>query len=128
MKEEDCKVLQASSSRRSCSSALRRRLKAVRDPFMDLKYIVYILTYHWVHKQSQGTLGVKEEACKVFLIRNGEEVIAPAHAPFLDHVYMVCMIWYHRVHKQSQGTFAVKEEDCKVFLIVNCVGVLFSHV
>ena len=53
----------------------REVVKAVRDPFMDLTYMVFMLKYDSVHKQFQGTIAVKEEDCKAFLIVNGVEVM-----------------------------------------------------
>lgn len=62
----------------------------VHEPLMDPTYMVYM----W---HLQGTLTVKEEACKDFLIVNMG--------------YMLLL----------QGTLAVKEEVCKDFLTLYCV-------
>ena len=50
-------------------------VKAVYNPFMDLKYMVYMLMYVYVHMQSQRTLAVKEEACKESPVVKGVEVM-----------------------------------------------------
>jgi len=49
-------------------------VKAVNDPFMDLKYMLYQLKYDSVHKAFPGTIAIKEEGGKEFLIVNGTEV------------------------------------------------------
>merc|ERR1712176_1460606 len=43
-------------------------IKAVNDPFMDLKYMVYQLKYDSVHKTFPGTIAAKEEGGKEFLV------------------------------------------------------------
>jgi len=50
------------------------QVKAVNDPFMDLKYIVYMLKYDSVHKQFPGTIATKEADGKEYLVVNGTEV------------------------------------------------------
>jgi glyceraldehyde 3-phosphate dehydrogenase len=49
-------------------------VKAVNDPFMDLKYMVYQLKYDSVHKTFDGTIATKEADGKEFLVVNGTEV------------------------------------------------------
>jgi len=49
-------------------------VKAVNDPFMDLKYMVYQLKYDSVHKRFPGTIATKEEGGKEFLVVNGTAV------------------------------------------------------
>merc|ERR1712176_260980 len=49
-------------------------IKAVNDPFMDLKYMVYQLKYDSVHKTFPGTIAAKEEGGKEFLVVNGKEI------------------------------------------------------
>jgi len=49
-------------------------VKAVNDPFMDLKYMLYQLKYDSVHKRFQGTIEIKEDNGKEFLVVNGTEV------------------------------------------------------
>merc|ERR1712125_15988 len=49
-------------------------VKAVNDPFMDLKYMVYQLKYDSVHKRFAGTIDAKEADGKEFLVVNGAEI------------------------------------------------------
>jgi len=49
-------------------------VKAINDPFMDLKYMVYQLKYDSVHKQFPGTIATKEEGGKEFLVVNGADI------------------------------------------------------
>jgi len=49
-------------------------VRAVNDPFMDLKYMVYQLKYDSVHKQFPGTIAAKEADGKEFLVVNGTEI------------------------------------------------------
>jgi len=49
-------------------------VKAVNDPFMDLKYMVYQLKYDSVHKQFPGTIASKKEGDKEFLVVNGADI------------------------------------------------------
>merc|ERR1712031_122267 len=49
-------------------------VKAVNDPFMDLKYMVYQLKYDSVHGKFPGTIAIKEEAGKEFLVVNGADI------------------------------------------------------
>jgi len=47
---------------------------AVNDPFMDLDYMQYLLKYDTVHKGFKGTVGIKKEGDKEFLVVNGMPV------------------------------------------------------
>jgi len=49
-------------------------VKAVNDPFMDLKYMVYQLKYDSVHKTFPGTIATKEEDGKEFLVVDGKPI------------------------------------------------------
>mmetsp|Transcript_38798 Transcript_38798/g.84980 ORF Transcript_38798/g.84980 Transcript_38798/m.84980 type:complete len:344 (+) Transcript_38798:68-1099(+) len=49
-------------------------VKAVNDPFMDLKYMLYQLKYDSVHRMFDGTLDTKEEDGKEFLVVNGVDI------------------------------------------------------
>jgi len=49
-------------------------VKAVNDPFMDLKYMVYQLKYDSVHGKFPGTIAIKEDAGKEFLVVNGTDI------------------------------------------------------
>jgi len=49
-------------------------VKAVNDPFMDLKYMVYQLKYDSVHGKFPGTIAIKEDGGKEFLVVNGADI------------------------------------------------------
>jgi len=49
-------------------------MKAVNDPFMDLKYMVYQLKYDSVHGRFPGTIATKQEDGKEFLVVNGKTI------------------------------------------------------
>merc|ERR1711972_1238558 len=49
-------------------------VKAVNDPFMDLKNMLYQLKYDSVHKRFAGPIAAKEEGGKEFLVVNGVEI------------------------------------------------------
>jgi glyceraldehyde 3-phosphate dehydrogenase len=49
-------------------------VKAVNDPFMDVKYMVYQLKYDSVHKRFPGTVAMKEADGKEFLVVDGVDV------------------------------------------------------
>mmetsp|Transcript_51192 Transcript_51192/g.109644 ORF Transcript_51192/g.109644 Transcript_51192/m.109644 type:complete len:342 (-) Transcript_51192:233-1258(-) len=50
-------------------------VKAVNDPFMDLKYMVYQLKYDSVHKRFPGTIACKEADGKEYLVVDGVDVL-----------------------------------------------------
>jgi len=50
------------------------QVKAVNDPFMDLKYMVYQLKYDSVHKRFEGSISTKEEGGNEFLVVNGNDI------------------------------------------------------
>merc|ERR1711992_500196 len=49
-------------------------VKAVNDPFMDLKYMVYQLKYDSVHKRFDGTIATEEADGAEFLVVNGTKI------------------------------------------------------
>jgi len=49
-------------------------VKAINDPFMDLEYMVYMLKYDSVHKRFEGTISMKQEGGKEFLVVNGTDI------------------------------------------------------
>jgi len=82
-------------------------VKAINDPFMDLKYMVYQLKYDSVHKQFNGTISCKEVGGKEFLVVNGTEIAvfhekAPAEIKWGEAgAFYVC---------ESTGIFTTKEK------------------
>jgi len=50
------------------------QVKAVNDPFMDLKYMVYQLKYDSVHKTFPGTIAAETEGGNEFLVVNGAKI------------------------------------------------------
>jgi glyceraldehyde 3-phosphate dehydrogenase len=50
------------------------KVKAINDPFMPLDYMVYQLKYDSVHKAFAGTIAMKEEGGKEFLVVNGVDI------------------------------------------------------
>merc|ERR1712038_1854535 len=50
------------------------QVKAINDPFMDLKYMVYQLKYDSVHKRFPGEIATKEDGGKEFLVVDGSEI------------------------------------------------------
>merc|ERR1712113_1012217 len=82
-------------------------VKAVNDPFMDLKYMLYQLKYDSVHKRFAGTIATKEEGGKEFLVVNGNDIQIfhekdPAAIPWGESgVEYVC---------ESTGVFTAKEK------------------
>jgi len=49
-------------------------VKAVNDPFMDLKYMVYQLKYDSVHNRFDGTIATEEVDGAEYLIVNGKKI------------------------------------------------------
>merc|ERR1712117_596567 len=49
-------------------------VKAVNDPFMDLKYMVYQLKYDSVHKRFDGTISAEGEDGEEYLVVNGAKI------------------------------------------------------
>merc|ERR1711920_465255 len=49
-------------------------VRAVNDPFMDLKYMVYQLKYDSVHKRFDGQISTEEADGKEFLVVNGTKI------------------------------------------------------
>merc|ERR1711992_138134 len=50
------------------------QVKAINDPFMDLKYMVYQLKYDSVHGRFPGEIAIKEDGGKEFLVVDGSEI------------------------------------------------------
>jgi len=82
-------------------------VKAINDPFMDLKYMVYQLKYDSVHKSYPGTIATKEADGKEFLVVDGKEIAVfhekdPASIPWgtVGAAY-IC---------ESTGVFTAKEK------------------
>jgi len=92
--------------RAACSNP-DTQVKAVNDPFMDLKYMVYQLKYDSVHKQFAGTISCKEVDGKEFLVVNDVDVQVfhekdPASIPWgASGSEYVC---------ESTGVFTAKEK------------------
>mmetsp|Transcript_7696 Transcript_7696/g.13369 ORF Transcript_7696/g.13369 Transcript_7696/m.13369 type:complete len:492 (+) Transcript_7696:93-1568(+) len=59
---------------RAASANPAVKVVGINEPFMDLTYIVYQLKYDSVHKQFPGTIAMKQEGDKDFLIVNGKEI------------------------------------------------------
>merc|ERR1712176_643113 len=59
---------------RAASANADVTIKAINDPFMDLKYMVYQLKYDSVHKRFEGTIQAKEADGKEFLVVNGKDI------------------------------------------------------
>jgi len=82
-------------------------VKAVNDPFMDLKYMVYQLKYDSVHNRFAGTISAKEADGKEYLVVNGVEIAIfhekdPAAIPWgAAGAEYVC---------ESTGVFTAKEK------------------
>jgi len=93
-----------------CRAALTNpdiTVKAINDPFMDLKYMVYQLKYDSVHKTFPLSIATKEEGGKEFLVVNGADIAVfhekdPASIPWGDSgAGYVC---------ESTGVFTAKEK------------------
>merc|ERR1712232_1294174 len=82
-------------------------VKAINDPFMDLKYMVYQLKYDSVHKRFAGTIAAKKSGSDEILVVNGKEVKVfhekdPAAIPWgAAGAAYVC---------ESTGVFTAKEK------------------
>jgi glyceraldehyde 3-phosphate dehydrogenase len=60
-----------------CRAALgnsKVEVKAINDPFMDLNYMVYQLTYDSVHNKYPGEISMKKEGDKEFLVVDGRKI------------------------------------------------------
>jgi len=83
------------------------KVVAVNDPFMDLKYMMYQLQFDSVHKQFPGTISMKAEGGKEFLVVNGNPIQVfhekdPASIPWgAAKADYVC---------ESTGVFTAKEK------------------
>jgi len=97
-------------------------VKAVNEPFMDLDYMVYQLKYDSVHKQYQGTVGMKVDGDKKFLVVDGNEIQIfnskdPASIPWgAAGVDYVC---------ESTGVFTAKEK-AELHIAGGCKKVIIS--
>lgn len=95
---------------------------AVNDPFMDLDYMKYLLSYDSVHKGFQGTVTTKKDGDKEYLVVNGLPVRIfhekdPASIPWgsVGAAY-VC---------ESTGVFTTKEK-AELHLKGGCQKVIIS--
>jgi len=59
---------------RAASANSDVQVKAVNDPFMPLDYMVYQLKYDSVHKRFPGTVAMKTDGDKEFLVVNGVDI------------------------------------------------------
>merc|ERR1711937_995685 len=59
---------------RAASANSDAKVVAINEPFMDLTYMVYQLKYDSVHKRFPGTIAMKQEGGKDFLVVNGEDI------------------------------------------------------
>merc|ERR1711937_816563 len=59
---------------RAASANSEATIAAINEPFMDLTYMVYQLKYDSVHKRFPGTIAMKQEGGKDFLVVNGEDI------------------------------------------------------
>jgi len=82
-------------------------VKAVNDPFMDLEYMVYQLSYDSVHGSFKGTVKCEKSGSDEFLVVNGQKVQVfhekdPASIPWgASGSCYVC---------ESTGVFTAKEK------------------
>merc|ERR1712087_312474 len=97
-------------------------VKAVNDPFMDLKYMVYQLKYDSVHKRFEGTIATKTDGGKEFLVVNGQDICIfhekdPATIPWgACGANYVC---------ESTGVFTAKEK-AELHIKGGCKKVIIS--
>lgn len=49
-------------------------VKAINDPFMDLEYMIYQLRYDTVHKKFEGTIEMKNDGGKEYLVVRGKPI------------------------------------------------------
>merc|ERR1719369_2733544 len=59
---------------RAASANPETTVKAINDPFMDVEYMVYQLKYDSVHGRFDGTIAVKKDGGKEFLVVNGASI------------------------------------------------------
>jgi glyceraldehyde 3-phosphate dehydrogenase len=59
---------------RAASSNPEASVAAVNEPFMDLTYMVYQLKYDSVHGRFPGTIAMKQDGGKDFLVVNGKDI------------------------------------------------------
>jgi len=59
---------------RAASANPEAKIAAINEPFMDLTYMVYQLKYDSVHKRFPGTIAMKQEGGKDWLVVNGEDI------------------------------------------------------
>jgi glyceraldehyde 3-phosphate dehydrogenase len=82
-------------------------VKAINDPFMDLEYMVYQLSYDSVHKRFKGTVKMEKKDDKEFLIVNKKKIAVyhekdPASIPWgKSKAKYVC---------ESTGVFTAREK------------------
>lgn len=107
---------------RAASSNPFVNVKGINDPFMDLDYMVYLLQYDSVHGRFQGSIDMKKEGGKDFLIVDGFSISVfhekdPASIPWgqvgADYV---C---------ESTGIFTLKEK-AELHIKGGCKKVIIS--
>lgn len=97
-------------------------VKGINDPFMDLDYMQYMLKYDSVHGRFRGSVEIKKEGGKEFLVVNGMDVNVfhekdPASIPWgAAGVSYVC---------ESTGVFTAKEK-AELHIKGGCKKVLIS--
>merc|ERR1712039_601132 len=97
-------------------------VKAINDPFMDVKYMVYQLKYDSVHKRYPETICTKEADGKEFLIVDGVDICVfhekdPASIPWgTCGANYVC---------ESTGVFTAKEK-AELHIKGGCKKVIIS--
>merc|ERR1712137_625435 len=97
-------------------------VKAVNDPFMDLEYMVYQLSYDSVHGSFKGTVKCEKSGSDEFLVVNGQKVQVfhekdPASIPWgASGSCYVC---------ESTGVFTAKEK-AELHIKGGCKKVIIS--